>query len=31
MPTLVTMFLSGLWHGAGNQFLLFGVLHGVAW
>jgi D-alanyl-lipoteichoic acid acyltransferase DltB (MBOAT superfamily) len=30
MPTLVTMFLSGLWHGAGNQFLLFGVLHGVA-
>jgi D-alanyl-lipoteichoic acid acyltransferase DltB (MBOAT superfamily) len=30
VPTLVTMFLSGLWHGAGNQFLLFGVLHGVA-
>src|SRR5580658_1662420 len=29
-PTLVTMFLSGLWHGAGNQFLIFGVLHGVA-
>lgn len=30
MPTLVTMLLSGLWHGAGNQFLLFGLLHGVA-
>jgi alginate O-acetyltransferase complex protein AlgI len=30
VPTLVTMFLSGLWHGAGNQFLIFGVLHGVA-
>jgi alginate O-acetyltransferase complex protein AlgI len=30
MPTVVTMFLSGLWHGAGNQFLVFGVLHGVA-
>jgi alginate O-acetyltransferase complex protein AlgI len=30
LPTLVTMLLSGLWHGAGNQFLLFGVLHGVA-
>jgi alginate O-acetyltransferase complex protein AlgI len=30
LPTLVTMLLSGLWHGAGNQFLLFGLLHGVA-
>ena len=30
MPTVVTMLLSGLWHGAGVQFLLFGVLHGVA-
>jgi alginate O-acetyltransferase complex protein AlgI len=29
-PTLVTMFLSGLWHGAGNQFLVFGLLHGIA-
>jgi hypothetical protein len=27
---MVTMFLSGLWHGAGNQFLIFGVLHGTA-
>jgi D-alanyl-lipoteichoic acid acyltransferase DltB (MBOAT superfamily) len=30
LPTLVTMLLSGLWHGAGNQFLVFGLLHGVA-
>jgi D-alanyl-lipoteichoic acid acyltransferase DltB (MBOAT superfamily) len=30
VPILITMFLSGLWHGAGNQFLLFGLLHGVA-
>lgn len=30
VPTLVTMFLSGLWHGAGSQFLVFGVLHGIA-
>ena len=28
VPTVVTMFLSGLWHGAGNQFLVFGLLHG---
>ena len=27
-PTLITMFLSGLWHGAGFQFIIFGVLHG---
>ena len=27
-PTLATMFLSGLWHGAGNQFLVFGLLNG---
>ena len=27
-PTLSTMFLAGIWHGAGLQFLLFGVLHG---
>lgn len=30
LPTLATMLLSGLWHGAGNQFLLFGLLHGIA-
>jgi D-alanyl-lipoteichoic acid acyltransferase DltB (MBOAT superfamily) len=29
MPTLLTMFLSGLWHGAGYLFILWGLLHGV--
>jgi len=28
-PTLVTMLLTGLWHGAGIQFLLFGLIHGI--
>jgi len=28
-PTLSTMFLAGLWHGAGLQFIVYGVLHGV--
>lgn len=28
-PTLTTMFLSGLWHGAGYTYLLWGLLHGV--
>ena len=27
-PTLITLFLAGIWHGAGMQFLLFGLLHG---
>ncbi len=27
-PTIGTMFLSGLWHGAGPQYLVFGLLHG---
>ena len=27
-PTLLTMFLAGVWHGAGFQFIIFGVLHG---
>jgi alginate O-acetyltransferase complex protein AlgI len=29
VPTLMTMALSGLWHGAGWQFVAWGVLHGV--
>jgi alginate O-acetyltransferase complex protein AlgI len=29
LPTLVTMFLAGLWHGAGFQFVIFGLLHGI--
>jgi hypothetical protein len=28
-PTLLTMFASGLWHGAGYLFILWGLLHGV--
>lgn len=28
-PTVITMVLSGVWHGAGNQFVLFGILHGA--
>jgi D-alanyl-lipoteichoic acid acyltransferase DltB (MBOAT superfamily) len=28
-PTLVTMFVSGLWHGAGYLFVLWGLLHGL--
>lgn len=26
-PTFVTMGLAGVWHGAGAQFLIFGLLH----
>ncbi len=29
LPTLVTMFVSGVWHGAGYLFIAWGVLHGV--
>jgi hypothetical protein len=29
VPTLVTMGLAGIWHGAGWQFVIFGLLHGV--
>ena len=29
VPTLVTMFVSGLWHGAGYLFILWGLLHGL--
>jgi alginate O-acetyltransferase complex protein AlgI len=28
-PTLVTMMLTGIWHGAGVQFIVFGLIHGV--
>lgn len=28
-PTIVTMGLAGVWHGAGTQFLIFGLLHGM--
>jgi D-alanyl-lipoteichoic acid acyltransferase DltB (MBOAT superfamily) len=28
-PTMFTMFISGVWHGAGWQFIIFGLLHGV--
>jgi D-alanyl-lipoteichoic acid acyltransferase DltB (MBOAT superfamily) len=27
LPTVLTMFLSGVWHGAGYQFVVFGLLH----
>lgn len=28
-PTIVTMFLAGVWHGAGLQFIVFGLIFGV--
>jgi len=28
-PTMLTMFVSGLWHGAGYLFILWGLLHGL--
>ncbi len=28
-PTLLTMFVSGVWHGAGYMFALWGLLHGL--
>ncbi|MDE1927062.1 MAG: MBOAT family protein [Burkholderiales bacterium] len=28
-PTLVTMLISGLWHGAGATFIVWGFVHGV--
>ena len=27
-PLVLTMFISGVWHGAGYTFLVFGLLHG---
>ncbi len=29
VPTLVTLFIAGVWHGAGVQFLLYGLIHGT--
>ncbi len=29
VPTGVTMAIAGIWHGAGAQFLVFGLLHGA--
>ena len=29
IPPLVTMFISGLWHGAGLTFLVWGIYYGV--
>lgn len=29
LPTILTFFLSGLWHGAGWNFIIFGLLHGT--
>jgi D-alanyl-lipoteichoic acid acyltransferase DltB (MBOAT superfamily) len=29
LPTLFTMCISGLWHGAGYLFILWGALHGI--
>lgn len=28
-PTITTMVLSGIWHGAGYTFILWGLLHGI--
>jgi alginate O-acetyltransferase complex protein AlgI len=28
-PTVATMGLAGIWHGAGLHFLVFGLLHGI--
>jgi len=29
VPTVLTMLVSGLWHGAGYTFILWGLMHGV--
>jgi alginate O-acetyltransferase complex protein AlgI len=29
IPTLTVMFIAGVWHGAGTQFIIFGLLHGI--
>lgn len=28
-PTMITMGLAGIWHGAGSQYFIFGLLHGT--
>ncbi len=28
-PTMATMLIAGIWHGAGIQFVIFGLLHGA--
>ncbi len=28
-PTLITMFLAGIWHGAGMQFIVYGLIFGL--
>ena len=29
VPTMFSMFIAGIWHGAGWTFLVFGILHGA--
>jgi alginate O-acetyltransferase complex protein AlgI len=29
IPTVFSLFIAGIWHGAGMQFLIFGLLHGA--
>lgn len=30
LPTMLTMLTSGVWHGGGWNFVIFGILHGLA-
>lgn len=29
-PTILTFLLAGIWHGAGWNFVIFGLIHGIA-
>jgi D-alanyl-lipoteichoic acid acyltransferase DltB (MBOAT superfamily) len=29
LPLIFTLFVAGVWHGAGPQFMAFGLLHGI--